>query len=193
LDGEHHAYRVFVTNAPGRPYTVIAEYDQPADAEDLIGEAQREGLLAIPSKRFQGQHAFFQIVGLASNIWRWMKLLAGHAARYARHGVPVPDPQRIAMPDHTLRIARLTLLFVAATICFHRNQDEVLSSMHEQRPARLPRFLGYVAPRRKAGLAASGRATNFVHDRGAATRHCCRAGPSHPGGPEASGRGARLR
>lgn len=150
LDGENYVYRVFVTNVPGRPHTVIADYDQRAAVEPLIGEAQREGILAIPSKRFQSHHAFFQVVMLAYNLWRWMKLLAGHAERQAQRGTPVPEPQRIRLPDHTLRIARLKLLYVAAKICFHNNRDEVLYSMHEQRAAGLTDFLGYLDRRRKA-------------------------------------------
>ena len=150
LDGENYVYRVFVTNVPGRPHTVIEEYDQRADVENLIGEAQREGVLAIPSKRFQTHHAFFQLVMLAYNLWRWMKLLAGHAERQAQQGQPVPEPQRIRMPDHTLRIARLKLLYVAAKICFHDNRDAVLYSIHEQRAAGLTDFLGYLDRRRKA-------------------------------------------
>jgi hypothetical protein len=150
LDGENYVYRVFVTNVPGRPHTVIADYDQRAAVEPLIGEAQREGVLAIPSKRFQSHHAFFQVVMLAYNLWRWMKLLAGHAERQAQRGTPVPEPQRIRLPDHTLRIARLKLLYVAAKICFHNNRDEVLYSMHEQRAAGLTDFLGYLDRQRKA-------------------------------------------
>jgi len=150
LDGENYLYRVFVTNVPGRPHTVIEDYDQRADVENLIGEAQREGVLAIPSKRFQTHHAFFQVVMLAYNLWRWMKLLAGHAERQAQEGKPVPEPQRIRMPDHTLRIARLKLLYVAAKIRFHDNRDAVLYSMHEQRAAGLMDFLGYLDRRRKA-------------------------------------------
>ena len=150
LDGENYVYRVFVTNVPGRPHTVIEEYDQRADVENLIGEAQREGVLAIPSKRFQTHHAFFQLVMLAYNLWRWMKLLAGHAERQAQQGQPVPDPQRIRLPDHTLRIARLKLLYVAAKICFHDNRDAVLYSIHEQRAVGLTDFLGYLDRRRKA-------------------------------------------
>ena len=146
----NYVYRVFVTNAPGRPHTVIDEYDQRADAENLIGEAQREGVLAIPSKRFQTHHAFFQLVMLAYNLWRWMKLLAGHAEQQAQQGTPVPESQRIRMPDHTLRIARLKLLYVAAKIRFHGNRDAVLYSMHEQRAAGLMDFLGYLDRRRKA-------------------------------------------
>jgi hypothetical protein len=150
LEGEKYLYRVFVTNVPGRPHTVIADYDQRAAVEPLIGEAQREGILAIPSKRFQSHHAFFQVVMLAYNLWRWMKLLAGHAERQAQRGTPVPEPQRIRMPDHTLRIARLKLLFVAAKIRFHSNRDEVLYSVHEPRAAGLTDFLGYLDQRRKA-------------------------------------------
>ena len=150
LEGENYVYRVFVTNLSGRPHTVIADYDQRAAVEPLIGEAQREGLLAIPSKRFQAHHAFFQVVMLAYNLWRWMKLLAGHAERQAQQGTPVPEPQQIRLPDHTLRIARLKLLFVAAKIRFHGNRDEVRYSVHEQRAAGLMDFLGYLDQRRKA-------------------------------------------
>jgi len=150
LEGENYVYRIFVTNLPGRPHTVIADYDQRAAVEPLIGEAQREGILAIPSRHFQVHHAFFQVVMLAYNLWRWMKLLAGHAERHAQQGTPVPEPQQIRLPDHTLRIARLKLLFVAAKIRFHGNRDEVRYSVHEQRAAGLIDFLGYLDQRRKA-------------------------------------------
>jgi DDE family transposase len=150
LEGEKYLYRVLVTNVPGRPPTVIADYDQRAAVEPLIGEAQREGLLAIPSKRFQAHHACFQVVRLAYNLWRWMKLLAGYAERQAQQGSPVPEPQQIRLPDHTLRIARLKRLYVAAKIRFHSNRDAVLYSVHEQRAAGLMDFLGYLDQRRKA-------------------------------------------
>jgi Transposase DDE domain group 1 len=149
LESENYLYRVFVTNDPARPHRVIADYDQRADVENLIGEAQREGVLAIPSKRFQAHHAFFQLVMLAYNLWRWMKLVAGHA-QAEQQGEHAPDaPQRITIPDHTLRIARLKLLFVAAKICFHDNRDQVAYSIHEQRAAGLSEFLRYLDCRRK--------------------------------------------
>ena len=150
LESENYLYRVFATNAPGRPHRVIADYDLRADAENLIGEAQREGLLAIPSKKFQAHHAFFQIVMLAYNLWRWMKLLAGHAERQAKGSQAKEDARRITMPDHTIRIARLKMLFVAAKIRFHGNRDDVRYSMHEQRAAGLMDFLGYLDRRREA-------------------------------------------
>ncbi len=149
LESENYLYRIFATNEKGRPHWVIDDYDRRAEAEHLIGEAQREGVLAIPSKRFQAHHAFFQIVMLAYNLWRWMKLLAGHAERQKRQGAEVPEPKQISMPDHTIRIARLKMLFVAAKICSHGNRDEVRYSVHEQRSAGLIDFLDYVDRRRK--------------------------------------------
>jgi hypothetical protein len=149
FDAENYLYRVFATNEKGRPHRVIADYDQRADVENLIGEAQREGVLAIPSKRSQAHHAFFQIVMLAYNLWRWMKMLAGHAQRQEQAGKAAPPSQQIAMPDHTIRIARLKMLFVAAKILFHGNRDEVRYSIHEQRAAGLIDFLRYLDRRRK--------------------------------------------
>lgn len=148
-DSDNYVYRVFVTNEKGRPHRIIAEYDNRAAVEPLIGEAQREGVLAIPSKRFQSHHAFFQIVMLAYNLWRWMKLLAGHAERKQAQGKEVAKQPRVTMPDHTIRIARLKMLFVAAKIRFHSNRDTVLYSVHEQRAAGLTDFLAYVDRRRR--------------------------------------------
>jgi len=149
FDNDDYTYRVFVTNNPQRPHLVIEDYDKRADVENSIGEAQREGVLAIPSRNFQAHHAFFQIVMLCYNLWRWMKMLAGHAAHEQRAGKEVPPPQHISLPDHTIRIARLKMLFVAAKIRFHSNRDEVLYSMHEQRAAGLTYFLEYLDQRRK--------------------------------------------
>lgn len=149
LESENFLYRVFVTNAKGRPHQVIDDYDQRAEVENLIGEAQREGVLAIPSKRFQAHHAFFQIVMLAYNLWRWMKLLAGHAQREAKGAASEDDRRRITMPDHTIRIARLKMLFVSAKILSHGNRDEMRYSMHEQRSAGLMDFLSYLDRRRR--------------------------------------------
>jgi len=149
LESENYLYRVFVTKEKGRPHRVIAGYDQRADVENLIGEAQREGVLAIPSKRFQAHHAYFQIVMLTYNLWRWMKLLAGHAQRQKQEGKAVEPSRQLTMPDHTIRIARLKMLFVAAKIRSHGNRDEVRYSVHEQRSAGLIDFLDYLDRRRK--------------------------------------------
>lgn len=155
LDADNYVYRVFVTNERARPHRIIDAYDQRADVENLIGEAQREGVLAIPSRRFQAHHAFFQIVMLAYNLWRWMKLVAGYAERHKDQNTAVPQPPPIAMPDHTLRIARLKMLFVAAKIRFHSNRDDVRYSVHEQRAAGLIDFLAYLDRRRKEARAAA--------------------------------------
>ncbi len=86
---------------------------------------------------------------LSYNLWRWMKLLAGHAERQKQQDEKVPSTAPIIMPDHTIRIARLKMLFVAAKIRFHGNRDEVRYSVHEQRAAGLMGFLEYLDHRRK--------------------------------------------
>jgi hypothetical protein len=149
LDSENYVYRVFATERTEAPYLVIDDYDKRADVENVIGEAQHEGLLAIPSRSFQSHHAFFQIVMMAYNLWRWMKMLAGHAAEEKQRGKEVPSAQRISLPDHTIRIARLKMLYVAAKIRFHGNRDEVLYSIHEHRASGLKDFLQYLDNRRK--------------------------------------------
>ena len=52
-------------------------------------------------------------------------MLAGHAERQKQRGAEVPEAWRITMQDHTLWIARLKMLFVAAKIRSHGNRDEV--------------------------------------------------------------------
>jgi hypothetical protein len=146
---EGYVYRIFVTNLADRPHTIIANYARRAGVESLIGEAQREGLLAIPSRNFQSNHAFFQIVMLAYNLWRWMKLMAGHCEKKQRQGLQIPEERRITMPDHTIRIARLKLLYVAAKIQYHGGQDVVRYSMHDARASGLMDFLRYLDQRRK--------------------------------------------
>jgi len=148
LKEDDYVIRCFVTDKATRPHHVIADYDTRASVEPLIGEAQREGLLAVPSKRFQSNHVFFQLVMLAYNLWRWMKLLAGHSVRPDRDGETAPPQEAIVMPDQTLRTARLRLLYVAAKIRFHGNRDEVLYSMHDPRSAGLTDFLDYLDRRR---------------------------------------------
>ena len=87
---------------------------------------------------------------LAYNLWRWMKLLAGHAQRQKQEGKEVAPSRQLTMPDHTIRIARLKMLFVAAKIRSHGNRDEVRYSVHDQRAAGLIDFLDYLDRRRKA-------------------------------------------
>jgi hypothetical protein len=74
-----YVYRIFVTNMTLMPHKVIREYDKRADCENLIGEAKREGLSAIPSGKFSGNYAYFQLVMLSYNIWRSFKMLACHS------------------------------------------------------------------------------------------------------------------
>ena len=156
FDGENkYMHRVFVTNEAGRSYRVIRMYDKRASVEGMIKEAQQEGILAIPSKRFLSNHCFFQIVMLTYNIWRWMKLLAGHQQIMAK-------PQQEVIPEnemgdvikeanivnHTIRIARLKMLFIAAKIVTHERKTTVKYSEHDERSAGIMDFMEYLDRRR---------------------------------------------
>lgn len=154
-EADNYLYRVFATNEKGRPHRVIADYDQRAAVEPLIGAAQREGLLAIPSRKFAAHHAFFQIVMLTYNLWRWMKLLDSHAAQPPQKDAPEQGRLRLTMADHTIRIVRLKRLFVAAKIITHGGREEVRYSAHEQRAVGLIDFLQYLDRRREQLRAAA--------------------------------------
>lgn len=151
FEEDGYMYRVFVTNLAGKAHHVIEEYDQRADVENSIGEAQREGILAVPSKKFQSHHAFFQIVMLAYNLWRWMKLIAGQREKEVKpplQQAPETLP-RAGIVDHTIRVARLKMLYLAAKITFHDNRDRVYYSLHEHRAAGILDFLNYLDRRRR--------------------------------------------
>ena len=90
FEDDKYTLRIFCTNLAGKAHQVIAEYDKRADVENLVGEAKREGLDMIPSAKFKNNYAFFQIVMLAYNIWRYMKMIAQKSAsrhRTAKGGV----------------------------------------------------------------------------------------------------------
>jgi hypothetical protein len=150
IEDANYTYRIFVTDITKPAHKVIAEYDQRADCENLIGEAKREGLEAIPSRKFGNNYAYFQIVMLAYNIWRSFKMLAAHDLREAAHQENVPEDvckaQEIA--DNTIRIGRLKLLFIAAKIPTHSGTTEVKYSRHDSRVAGLFRFMDYLDKRR---------------------------------------------
>jgi hypothetical protein len=152
LEEDRYTYRAFATNLDGKPHKVIANYDQRGDVENLIGEAQREGILAIPSKRFQSNHAFFQMVMLAYNLWRWLKHLAGHQRKEETKRATGETPQRIEVVDQTVRLARLKMLYIAAKISSHANREHVYYSIHDSRSAQVITFLDYLDRRRAESI-----------------------------------------
>jgi hypothetical protein len=107
-----YKYRIFVNDRKGRPHKIIDEYDGRAAAEPLIGEAKREGLNAIPSKRFLKNMVFFQLVMLVYNLWRHMQAF-------------VDAEERSNFRQHTVHVARLKMLFLAAKITRHGRQEKI--------------------------------------------------------------------
>jgi hypothetical protein len=141
FEEDRYTYRIFCTDLRGKPHKIIAQYDKRANVENLIGEAKREGLDAIPSAKFKNNNAYFQIVMLAYNIWRYYKILAQKSSQES----PSEDPNLLAgIQDNTLRIARLKLLLIAAKLAFHNNREQVKFSVHDSRTLSMQRFLRFL-------------------------------------------------
>ena len=140
-----YIYRIFCTSLKGKAHKVIAEYDKRADVENLIGEAKREGLDAIPSAKFKNNYAWFQLVMLAYNIWRYMKIMAQVSIQKTpRENCDTSQDALKGIIENTIRIARLKLLFIAAKVPFHDNKTTVKYSIHDARTPAMLYFLKFL-------------------------------------------------
>jgi len=146
FEDDRYSYRIFCTSLYGKAHKVVAQYDKRADVENLIGEAKREGLDAIPSDKFKNNYAYFQIVMLAYNIWRYFKMMAQISDQRNRsESLTSPDAYSLqGLADNHIRIARLRLLLIAAKIVYHANKDKVKYSIHDMRTPGLMRFLNFL-------------------------------------------------
>ena len=141
FENDRYTYRIFCTSLTGEAHKVIAKYDKRADVENLVGEAKREGLDAIPSGKFKNNYAFFQIVMLAYNIWRYMKIMA-------HQSIDKTGSQMTGIMTNTIRIARLKLLFIAAKAVRDGNKDKIKYSIHDARTPAMIRFLEFLDRKR---------------------------------------------
>jgi hypothetical protein len=141
FEDDRYTYRVFCTSLGGKPHKVIAEYDKRADVENLIAESKREGLDAIPSAKFKNNYAYFQMVMLAYNIWRYFKIMAQRSSQQAKWS---KSDAWQGIKDNTIRIARLKLLIIAAKLVSHGNRDQVKFSMHDTRVPGMQQFLKFL-------------------------------------------------
>jgi len=143
FEDDNYLYRIFCTSLTSKAHKVVVQYDKRADVENLVGEAKREGLDMIPSAKFKNNYAFFQIVMLAYNIWRSMKLLARRS---------VSDPKKAtimkSIVSNTVRIARLKLLFISAKVVKDGNRDKIKYSVHDARTPEMISFLHFLDNRR---------------------------------------------
>ena len=144
FEDDKYTYRIFCTNLAGSAHPIIIEYDKRADVENLVGEAKREGLDMIPSAKFKSNYAFFQIVMLAYNIWRYMKMLAQKSVSDASKKASVMK----GIVANTVRIARLKLLFIAAKVVQDGNRDKIKYSVHDARTPEMLSFLHFLDNRR---------------------------------------------
>ena len=145
FEDDNYTYRIFCTDLAGKAHEVIAEYDKRADVENLVGEAKREGLEMIPSAKFKNNYAFFQIVMLAYNIWRYLKMIAQRSLSKEQSDVAGERSGVLkGIVENTVRIARLKLLFIAAKVVKDSNVDKVKYSIHDDRTPAMLHFLKFL-------------------------------------------------
>ncbi|MFC1885892.1 IS1380 family transposase [Thermodesulfobacteriota bacterium] len=145
FEDDNYTYRIFCTDLAGSAHEVISKYDKRADVENLVGEAKREGLEMIPSGKFKNNYAFFQIVMLAYNIWRYMKMLAQRSVSKDQSDVGAEGSGIFSgIVENTVRIARLKLLFIAAKVVKNENVDKVKFSVHDVRTPAMFHFLSFL-------------------------------------------------
>ncbi|MHC5074505.1 MAG: IS1380 family transposase [Planctomycetota bacterium] len=144
FEDNRYTYRIFCTSLKGKPHKVIAEYDKRADVENLVGESKREGLEAIPSAKFKNNYAYFQIVMLAFNLWRYFKMIAEISNNTETYDSPdSPYDSLKGLKDNLIRIARLKLLLIGAKVVYH-STDKVKYSIMDSRTPGLMHFLNYL-------------------------------------------------
>ena len=144
FEDDRYTYRIFCTSLKGQPHKVISEYDKRADVENLVGESKREGLEAIPSAKFKTNYAYFQIVMLAYNIWRYFKMLAEISNEDEGIDSPVSGYASLrGLKGNQIRIARLKLLLIGAKVVYH-STDRVKYSIMDSRTPGLIHFLKYL-------------------------------------------------
>jgi hypothetical protein len=144
FEDDRYTYRIFCTSLSGKPHKVITEYDKRADVENLVGESKREGLEAVPSAKFKNNYAYFQIVMLAYNIWRYFKMMAEISNKTASSETPDSTHDSLkGLKDNLIRIARLKLLLIGAKVVYH-STDKVKYSIMDTRTPGLMHFLNYL-------------------------------------------------
>ena len=164
LEEDRYTYRIFCTDKASPAHKVIAEYDKRADVENLVGEAKREGLEAIPTGKFKSNYAFFQLVMLAYNIWRYMKLLAVHSETVSESTEKAASSLK-EVGTNTLRIARLKMLMIAAKVVTDQNRTKVKYSIHDARTPAMLHFFNFLDEARhkpKAWIEDGGWPQNFA-------------------------------
>jgi hypothetical protein len=144
FEDDRYTYRIFCTSLSGKPHKVIAQYDKRADVENLVGESKREGLEAVPSAKFKNNYAYFQIVMLAYNLWRYFKMMAELSNQKSTSDTPDSDHDSLkGLSNNMIRIARLKLLLIGAKVVYH-STDKVKYSMMDTRTPGLMHFLNYL-------------------------------------------------
>ena len=139
FEEDRYTYRFFCINLKKKTYKVIANYEKKADAENLIGEAKRESLDAIPSAKLKNNYAYFQVVMLAYNFWRYCKILGQKSTQE----VASEKPNLFEEIQDAIRIGRLNLLLIAGKLLFHNNREQVKFFINDSTHSSMQYFLKF--------------------------------------------------
>ena len=91
---------------------------------------------------FKTNYAYLQIVMLAYNIWRYLKMIAQLSIGDDQFAQAVHSATGLqGIMNNTIRIARLKLLFIAAKVVKESNVDKVKNSIHDARTPTMMNFL----------------------------------------------------
>jgi hypothetical protein len=113
-----YSYQVLVTNLSLTPLNVWRFYNQRARAELIIRELKDAyGLGKIPTKDFQANEAFFQIVLLAYNLLNWFKRLCV-PAHLQRATLQRLRQRLLVVPAQVVRPANVLTLRLAPGYAF---------------------------------------------------------------------------
>jgi len=129
-----YSYQALVTNLELRPLNLWRFYNQRARAELIIRELKDAYALGkIPTKDFQANEAFFQIVLLAYNLLNWFKRLCAPAT-LRRATLQRLRQHLFLVPAQLVRPGRVPTLRIAPSYAFAAEFFETLKRIRRLRP-----------------------------------------------------------
>lgn len=129
-----YTYQVFVTNLPLTPLRLWRFYNQRATAELIIRELKEAYALGkIPTKDFQANEAFFQIVLLAYNLLNWFKRLCV-PPRWQRMTLRRMRQRLFVVPAQLVRPGGVPTLRIAPGYAYGKDFLNILKRIKRVRP-----------------------------------------------------------
>lgn len=129
-----YSYQVFVTNLSLTPLNLWRSYNQRARAELIIRELKEAYALGkIPTKDFQANEAFFQIVLWACNLLNWFRRLCA-PAHLQRATLQRLRQRLFLVPSHLVSPGDVPTLRIAPSYPYVADFLETLRRIGRLRP-----------------------------------------------------------